>query len=325
MEKIVLITKNCPDYLSEAVSKLEKISSLKVNGLTVSELQKIEKEKPALFDKIIAFIKCGRWYPYAGLTKGGAGRISNERLAREILYSLTWLKEKTEMTFRVFFGKSICASSFPQIVYNGRFDCAVLEDETENYWLDGADRFRLFIMSEANTVDVAEITESDDFEYETYEELLHNTLSTPLDLNTVKMERTEDKLTQAEKAVILAEKASAQSGIDKSAEIRDCWFDIFDGNESDAEKKAKAIAADMDSTDIVKINNSDVKVNVFKFAEDGSGDIVIRLEETAGIEKNISVICDEINAGFRCEIEPYEIATYRVDSEGFVRETFIYE
>lgn len=327
MKKIVTVTKTCPEYLENVLEKLDKFDNLKVNGLKAGQLSKIKEENPELFAKIKDKICTDRWYPASGLWQEESGEISNEQLARQILYSARWLKENFNIVFRVFCGKNICSRSFAQIVYNGRFDCAVLTDENENYWLDGEDRFRLFIMSEAETVDFEDIDEKfiSENEFETYEELLHKTLSSPLSLKSVKKGRTEDKLTEAEKALILAEKASAQSCIDKSAEIRECWFDIFSGEDEKVAEKAEKIADGKCACDIVKINNADVKVNVFKFAEDGSGSKVIRIEETAGTEKSISVMCDEIDAGFRCEIEPYEIATYKIDTEGFVREPFIFE
>ena len=36
-------------------------------------------------------------------------------------------------------------------------------------------------------------------------------------------------------------------------------------------------------------------------------------------------MCDAIDAGFRCEILPYELQTFRVNAEGFVEETPIFE
>ncbi len=327
MNRIVTVSKTCPDYLERAVKMLDEYDNLKVNGLNAGQLYEIEQKNPEIFENIKEIIKNGRWYPAAGLWNKAEEKVSNERLIREILYSVNWLKEKFGGMFRVFVGNRVCCASFPQIVYNGRFDCAVLSEGSEMYWLDGEDRFRICVMGGVDTTDIEVLNEIDikDTEFITYEELLHNTFSMPLDLKSVKLQKAEDILSDAEKAVIMAEKASAQSGIDSSAEIRDCWFDIFSGNDDIAAEKAKKIADGKRACDIVKINNADVKVNVFKFSEDGSGKKVIRIEETAGTEKNISVMCDEINAGFRCEIEPYEIATYKIDAEGFVREVFIYE
>lgn len=327
MNKIAIVSKTCPDYLNNVIEMLDKYDNLKVNGLNACELAEIEQNNPEIFSKIKEKVIDGRWYPAAGLWKKTEGRISNEMLIREILYSTDWLSSKFEMQFRTFVGTDICSKSFSHIVYSGPFDCAVLDNETENYWLDGFDRSRLFIMGNMDKTDIENIDESDikDTVFETYDEMLHNTLSSPLDIKSVKLEITEDVVTDAEKAVINAEKATAQNGIDNSEALRDCWIDIFDGNFKKALEKAEEISDSEDVCDMVKINNTDVKVNVFKFAEDKSGDIIIRIEETAGTEKNISVMCDEINAGFRCEIEPYEIATYKVDSEGFVKERFVRE
>lgn len=328
MFKIALVTNDCPAYLNDVLCALDKYDFLKVNGLRASQLCKIEKENPELFAKISEKISEGRWYPFAGMWQDEEDFISDERLARQILYSEDWLHKKFGKIFRSFCGKKVCSKTFAQIVYSGRFDCAVLSDENENYWLDGAkDGFRIFVMSDADKADVKDIDLENAKEccFETYNEMLHRSLSMPLALRKAKVEVTDDFVTDAEKAVLAAEKISAQSFEDKSEEIRECWFDIFAGNEDEAAKKAAEIADGRECADIVKINKSGVEVSVFKFAEDKSGDKVIRLKETAGEEKNISVMCDEINAGFRCEIDPYEIATYRIDAEGFVREKFIFE
>lgn len=327
MSRIATVSKPCPEYLERVIEILNKYDNLKVNGLNAGQLYKIEKEDSELFGKIKEKITAGRWYPAAGLWQKEEKKISNERLIREILYSSVWLKEKFGGVFRVFVGDSICCASFPQIVYNGRFDCAVMSGESETYWLDGEDRFRICIMGGIEATDIENLDENEleGSEFITYEELLHNTFSTPLDLKSVKLAKENDILSDAEKAVIKAEKASAQHGIDKAAEIRECWLDIFSGNDSEAIEKAEKIADGKCACDIVKINNNDVRVNVFKFSEDGSGKKVIRIEETSGTGKSISVMCDEIDAGFRCEIEPFEIATYKIDAEGFVREVFLYE
>lgn len=327
MNKIVIISKACPEYLCDAIEKLNKFNNLKVNGLNAGELAKLEKDAPDLFGEIREKIIEGRWYPAAGLWNEPNGKISNECLARQILYSSDWLYKKFGIRFRAFSGGEICSSAFAQTVYNGRFDCAVLSNETESYWLEGEDRFRLYLMNISEKIDVKDIDETNvnGVNFETYEDMLHRHLSSPLDIKAIKAEKEDNIISDAEKAVINAEKATAQNGIDKTAEIRECWFDIFNGNDNEAIKKANKIADGKCSCDIVKINNEDVKVNVFKLSEDGSGDKIIRIEETAGTEKTISVMCDEINAGFRCEIEPYEIATYRIDADGFVKETFIFE
>lgn len=322
MKKIAIVTKKCPDYLKGVIEKMQKSESLKVNGLNAGELAEIEKENPEIFAKIKEFVVAGRWYPFAGLWQKEENDISDERLTREILYSCRWLYEKFGIYFRVFFGKKICSEQFNQTVYNGRFDGAVLESENENYWLEGKDRFRLFIMEKGDTVDAIDADEN--CEYETYGEMHHRLMSNPLDIKIVKLQKAEIEISEAEKAVLKAEKASAQAGENKAEEIRCCWLCIFNGNDECAIEKAEKIADGKSADDIVKVNNDNVKVSVFKFSEDKSS-VVIRLKETAGMDAQISVMCDEIDAGFRCEIEPFETATYKIDKDGFVRETFIYE
>ncbi len=322
MSKIAIVTKKCPEYLKGVIEKMQKCDSFKVNGLKAGELAEIEKENPEIFAQIKDYVVAGRWYPFAGLWQDEKDEINDERLAREILYSCRWLYEKFGIYFRVFFGKNICSANFSQTVYNGRFDGAVLENENESYWLDGKDKFRLFIMEKGDTVDAIDADEAS--EYETYGEMHHRMMSNPLDLKAVELEKAETPLSEAEKAVLVAEKASAQAGENKAEEIKNCWFMIFDGRDCCATKKAKEIFDGSECADIVKVNNDAVKVSVYKFSEDESS-MVIRLKETAGKDAQISVMCDEIDAGFRCEIGPFETATYKIDKEGYVKETFLYE
>lgn len=71
----------------------------------------------------------------------------------------------------------------------------------------------------------------------------------------------------------------------------------------------------------VKINKPNISVSALKFCEDGSGDVVIRLCENAGIPVKASIICDAANAGFYADFGTQEVKTFRINSEGFVRET----
>ena len=45
----------------------------------------------------------------------------------------------------------------------------------------------------------------------------------------------------------------------------------------------------------------------------------------AGKEKSLCIMCDALDAGFRCEILPYELQTFRIIKDGFVEETPITE
>ena len=71
----------------------------------------------------------------------------------------------------------------------------------------------------------------------------------------------------------------------------------------------------------VSVERENVSLLSFKTCEDGSGDYIIRLQETAGTESKTAVVFNLINAGFYADFEPLEIKTFRIDSEGVVTET----
>lgn len=71
----------------------------------------------------------------------------------------------------------------------------------------------------------------------------------------------------------------------------------------------------------VKINKSNIVLNAFKRCEDGSGDFILRLCETDGKATKASVICDIINAGFYADFRKFEVKTFRIDKDGFAKET----
>lgn len=71
----------------------------------------------------------------------------------------------------------------------------------------------------------------------------------------------------------------------------------------------------------IGIDKDNIRVMSFKTCEDGSGDYILRMRETAGKETRVSVVCDIINAGFRADFKGQEIKTFRIDSDGYVKET----
>ncbi len=154
--------------------------------------------------------------------------------------------------------------------------------------------------------------------------MLHEYFSSPLDFKTVKQRKDYIEPSQAEKKAVAAEKHFTANRINNQNILKEIWIDIFNEKYENALAVLKETAAG-DFKNTVKINSDGAELNILKFAEDNSGDVIMRIEETKGEEKPITVMCDEFNAGFKCEINPYEIITFRIDSEGFVEETFVTE
>jgi alpha-mannosidase len=71
----------------------------------------------------------------------------------------------------------------------------------------------------------------------------------------------------------------------------------------------------------ISISKSNIRLDAFKFCEDGSGDIVMRLREVDGKAVKTAIVCDIADAGFYADFNKFEIKTFRVDSEGYVTET----
>ncbi len=68
-------------------------------------------------------------------------------------------------------------------------------------------------------------------------------------------------------------------------------------------------------------NLSNVQVTALKRCEDGSGDLIIRLYETQGIESSKGyVMCKLFDNGFWFDIKKHEIKTFRIDRDTNVRE-----
>lgn len=71
----------------------------------------------------------------------------------------------------------------------------------------------------------------------------------------------------------------------------------------------------------ISINKSNIRLDAFKFCEDGSDDIVMRLCETDGKPVKVAVVCDIADAGFYADFRKFEVKTFRINSEGYVAET----
>ncbi len=71
----------------------------------------------------------------------------------------------------------------------------------------------------------------------------------------------------------------------------------------------------------ISINKTNIRLDAFKFCEDGSGDIIMRLRETDGKAVKAAIVCDISEAGFYADFKKFEIKTFRIDAEGYVTET----
>ncbi len=327
MSRIAVLNQFSAESVKDALNKLSRFPNLKVNGLNAHQLTELATVDPELFSEVSDNIKADRWFPYAGAW-GTADELSEIALIKSCLYSVRYFYDNFGKRYRVFHGKKVYNNMLPQIVYTSFFDAVVLETETENKWLYGADHFRTLSMS-ADTVDIKDL--NDDIssnEFISYEDLADEMFDGHLDLKTVLLPAGSVKPEGIEKILVDAEKYYAVSVEDKTAEIRKAWIAFFDGK-TDSTKEIADEITDGKSPDEsgFKLHGEGIILTEIKLAEDGSGDTIIRVAETKGKEQSAYIMCDRLNAGFRFEIMPYEIPTFRIpkDGNGYSKEIFICE
>ena len=229
----------------------------------------------------------------------------------------------------MFHGKKIYNNLLPQTVYSSLFDAVVLDDEKESKWLQGADDFRTLVMT-GETVDVTDI--DDEFikenKFISYEDLADAFFESHLDLETVTLPMCNIKPEGFEKDLVDAEMLSAINGDDKTDKIREAWIAYFDGESEKAREIADSISGGK-APDIGKIelHGDGVVLTEVKLSEDGSGDTVVRVAEICGKEQSAYIMYNRLNSGFRFEIMPYEMPTFRItsDGSGYAKEIYICE
>ena len=328
MSKIAVLNEFSIEAVRDALQKLDDFKKLIVNGLTAFELNELEKIDPVLFDAVAKQIKKERWYPSVGLWVSDDKDMSAQKLMRSVLYSVTYFKDKFDKEYRVFQGNKIYNDAFAQIIYNANFDACVLDSEKETYWLDGAAYTRTLVYSDLEKVDINDI--DDEFikanDFESVEDEVMAVFQNELDLKSVTPPVYSGTATETEKLLEKADRICVQEGRNENEDIQNCWISLFLGEEDAAQDVAETIIGDGElDSDFIKLNTDEVEVVSVKYAEEDNGDVVIRLMETAGKEKAITVMCDALEAGFRAEILPYEIQTFRIIKDGFVEETPIGE
>lgn len=328
MSKIAVLNEFSIEAVRDALQKLDDFKKLIVNGLTAFELNELEKIDPVLFDAVAKQIKRDRWYPAVGLWVSDDGDMSAQKLMRSVLYSVTYFKDKFDKEYKVFQGGKIYNDAFAQIIYNANFDACVLDSEKETYWLDGEAFTRTLVYSDLEKVDINDI--DDEFikanDFESIEDEVMALFQNELDLKSVTPPVYSGKATEAELLLEKADRICVQKGRNENEDIQNCWISLFLGEDDVAKDIAQRIIGDGEiDADFIKLNTDEVEVVSAKYTEDDNGDVIFRLMETAGKEKAITVMCDALDAGFRAEILPYEIQTFRINKDGYVEETPIGE
>ena len=130
-------------------------------------------------------------------------------------------------------------------------------------------------------------------------------------------------------SLLLAESALSFSGNTDAPEIiGGLWLEYWNSREKDDDAGVGRILGVIDGFKLSSaytqpdfiIDRDNIRINAFKLCEDRSGDYIIRAEETEGRQTKCSIVLNKINAGFYADFMPREEISFRIDSEGYVRE-----
>lgn len=326
MSIVAVINEFSVETIRDTLQKLNDFTSLKVNGLNAHQLSELEAIDPELFAAVAEMIKADRWFPYVG-TWTNSAKLSDLALIKSCLYSSRYFAEKFGKKYRVFHGEKIYGNLFAQIIYSSLFDSAVLTTDTKSRWVQGTDGFRTLVIN-SETVDVNDI--DDDFivanSFATYEELSDGIFMSDFDIETEFLPACKISADEIEKSLVKIEKELTLCGINKQDKLKTAWIAHLDGDN----RKAEEILAELGKIKLcdkaeISVGGDGVELLEIKFSEDNNGDVIIRTVETCGKEKSAYIVCNKLNTGFRFEILPHEIQSYRISKDGSVKEIYICE
>ncbi|MCQ2475003.1 MAG: alpha-mannosidase [Clostridia bacterium] len=65
----------------------------------------------------------------------------------------------------------------------------------------------------------------------------------------------------------------------------------------------------------ISVDKENISLTAFKFCEDGSGDVIIRLNETEGRKVRAAIVCNMLDAGFYADFNGMQIKTFRISKK----------
>ncbi len=252
--------------------------------------------------------------------------LSDESFARYMLYSQADAVKAGKDAYLAAFASSYNAE-LPRLLRAGRVKVCVFSPDTQGI-PEGA-----FYMQSDKIVDrILGYKPAMNEELGSMEDMLDKMSESLIDFPVIKPENEKVSLIREEEATLLdAEKYDTAAAIlcGKQANteaFKGEWLNLIsDGVVSDDAKKilddAKAVLG-KDINDLFRFGSDNIEITAFKMCEDGSGDVVLRINETKGENGVHSFIMSDIyEMGFRFDIDAYETKTFRVNPEGMVRET----
>lgn len=252
--------------------------------------------------------------------------LSDESFARYMLYTQADAVKNTGKAYSAAFASSFNAD-LPRLLRKGRVNVCVFSPDTAGI-PDGP-----FYMQSEKIVDrVLGYKIAADEQLGTMEEMTEKLCQTPVDYAVIKPENEKVSAIREDEAVILTAEAYDTAAAllcgtaANTAVFKEEWLSLVaDGTISENIAKlgedAKA-ALGKDIKDIFRLGSDNIEITALKMCEDGSGDVVIRVNETKGLNEVHSFIMSDIfDMGFRFDIDAYETKTFRVNADGMVRET----
>jgi len=71
---------------------------------------------------------------------------------------------------------------------------------------------------------------------------------------------------------------------------------------------------------LVQIDQPNILMTAYKLCEDGSGDLIVRCNESLGLETHVVIALPQVNAAIEADFGKFEVKTFRIDPAGMVNE-----
>lgn len=252
--------------------------------------------------------------------------LSDECMARHMLYAQADAVKNTGSAYSVAFASSF-NRDLPRLLRMGRVNVCVFSPETQ-----GIPEGAFYLLGVNLTERVLGYKPAAGEELGTMEEMIEKLSGSLEDFPVIAPENEKIvPIRDEEEALMKAEAydtvASVLYGKEAHTEtFENEWLSLLtDGviseNVNKIAEEAKAVC-DKDIKDIIRFGSDNIELDCLKMCEDGSDDVVIRIHETQGKNEVRSfIMSDMYEMGFWFDINAYEIMTFRVNSEGMVRQT----
>ncbi len=322
---------NISESFASAIAFLEKDEKNALNAFYACDYKFIKKNEPEMFEKVKAFVAAGKLQPLGAWWCDSADeKISDENMARNTLYSQKFFMKNFGKVFRTGYGKKFTNPLAIEILFRSRINCYVEEDveaKADFYWLDTKNLNRILGTSTKvlNIKAIDEITS--DNETITFDEYFHAIYNNLDDVDAIADIDYSDSIeeSETEKLLLRCEMLDVANVVKNNAEskikeINCAWKDVLCGYSS-AKEKAEAIAEELKNvnvcdSELFETTSKTTELLALKKCCKNSDKVILRIRQTAPISEKIIVKSKLLDACFWVDIEPYEIRSFIIDSEG---------